>query len=293
MIAKKIYYCWFGKGHKSHFEKACIDSWYKKCSGYEIIEINEDNFDININDYCRQAYEHGNYSFVADVARMEILKNNSGFYLDTDIMLLKSLDELRKYKAIVPLNGKGFYNNAPLGCDTFVALYEEAYDKLEEGKCLNSLLNKCCYDRYDLLGRDLEIYDDIAFLGNEYFVTPGYHKTNKTIGIHYCLGFWLDKWQGGYDKTATFKAFVVYQNGVRDLKTEDKYYKNNPRIGNLYTRNTPMTHDIVFYGNYFYNPRVARVYNDRFCFERFGNYVPEDLESFQVEDVVIQCMKLE
>ena len=91
MIEKRIFYCWFGRGEKSELEKECIKSWEEKCPDYEIIEINEDNFDININEYCRQAYENKNYSFVSDVVRMEILKNNSGVYLDTDIRLLKSL----------------------------------------------------------------------------------------------------------------------------------------------------------------------------------------------------------
>ena len=60
MIPKRIYYCWFGRGKCSDFEEQCIASWYEMCPDYEIIEINEDNFDVDINDYCRQAYENKN-----------------------------------------------------------------------------------------------------------------------------------------------------------------------------------------------------------------------------------------
>lgn len=289
MIEKRIFYCWFGKNKKSSFEEYCINSWKEKCPDYEIIEINEKNFNVNINKYCSQAYENGNYSFVSDVARMEILKKQSGFYLDTDILLLKSLDELRKYKAIVPLNGKGFYNSAPLGCEEFPKIYDETYRNLKIGYCINTLLNKYCYENYDLLGRELEIHDNIAFLGNEYFLTPGYKVTDKTIGIHFCLGSWLDKWQGGYDKTTTLKAFEIIQNGVRDEKTEDKYYKNEKRIGQLKTEGCPMTKDLIFYGNYFYNPRVMIVKGNGFVFERY-NKPNCNYEKIKIEDVTVMCI---
>lgn len=285
MIAKKIYYCWFGKGKRSAFEEECIKSWKKKCPDYEIIEINEDNFNIDINEFCQKAYENKNYAFVADVARMEVLKNNSGFYLDTDIKLLKSLDELRQYDAIIPLNGKGFYNCAPMGCDKFVDVYKDAYNELKEGKCLNTLLNEKCYEHYDLLGRELEIYDNIAFLGNDYFITNGYKTNDKTIGIHYCLGSWLNTWQGGYDKKSTFKAFEIYQDGIRDTKTENKYYGDNERIGILNTYNCPMSGNLVFYGNYFYNNKVVKVEGDGFIFQKFTDKQPKN--KYEVEDVII------
>lgn len=286
MIDKKIFYCWFGNNKKSPFEEFCINSWREQCPDYEIIEINENNFDININNFCKQAYENNNYAFVADVARMETLKKYSGFYLDTDILLLKSLDTLRKYKAIIPLNGKGFYNCAPIGCSEFINIYDRAYKQLKIGYCLNTLLNKCCYEEFELYGKELEVHDNIAFLGNEYFITPGYERTDKTIGIHYCLGTWLDKWQGGYDKDYTLKAFKVIQNNFHDAKTENKYYKNNKRIGTLTTYGRPMSRDLVFYGNYFYNPKVIRVTGKGFCFERYNKPNCEYRE-IQVEDVII------
>ena len=200
---------------------------------------------------------------------------------------MKSLDELRQYDAIVPLNGKGFYNTAPMGCSKFVDIYQITYDELEIGKCANTLLNEVCYRKYDLHGLDLEIYDNIAFLGNDYFITNGYKANDKTIGIHYCLGSWLDKWQGGYDKKKTFKAFELYQDGVRDLKAENKYYGDNERIGTLKTTGYPMNSNLVFYGNYFYNENVARVIGDGFIFERFTD--KPITKAFIVEDVVIQC----
>lgn len=94
MIPKTIHYCWFGgKAKGSLFEK-CIRSWKKYCPDYEIIEWNEDNFDINYTSYTREAYAAGKWAFVSDVARLWIVFNNGGIYLDCDVELKRPLDEL-------------------------------------------------------------------------------------------------------------------------------------------------------------------------------------------------------
>lgn len=63
MIPKKIHYCWFGHGEKSKLAKKCIASWKRYCPDYEIIEWNEDNFDINIHSYTKYCYENKNGHF--------------------------------------------------------------------------------------------------------------------------------------------------------------------------------------------------------------------------------------
>ena len=54
MIPKKIHYCWFGKKEKSKMAQKCIASWKKYCSDYELIEWNEDNFNIFMNPYTKK-----------------------------------------------------------------------------------------------------------------------------------------------------------------------------------------------------------------------------------------------
>lgn len=57
MIPKKIHYCWFGHGEKSKLAKKCIASWKKYCPDYEIIEWNEENFNVNQNPYTEMCYK--------------------------------------------------------------------------------------------------------------------------------------------------------------------------------------------------------------------------------------------
>jgi hypothetical protein len=100
VIPKIIHYCWFGKNELPLSAKKCIDSWKKYCPDYTIIEHNENNYDVSKNLYMKEAYEAKKWAFVSDVARLDILYQTGGIYLDTDVELLKPLDEF--------LNNKGF-----------------------------------------------------------------------------------------------------------------------------------------------------------------------------------------
>lgn len=94
MIPKIIHYCWFGGKTLPHEVKKCINSWQRICPDYEIVRWDESNFDINSNEYCKEAYDAKKWAFVSDYARLKIVYENGGIYLDTDVELLKSLDNI-------------------------------------------------------------------------------------------------------------------------------------------------------------------------------------------------------
>lgn len=295
MIPKKIFYCWFGHNSKTDMQKECIKSWYDKCPDYEIVELNENNFDVHINEYCSEAYKHGNYAFVSDIARLEALKQHNGFYLDTDIRLLKSLDSLRQYDTIIASTGKGYYNNAPMACANFNnSIWKDVYDNLTLGDCSVRLVNELIHNKYDALGLDFQEFNGTVLLGVDYFITHDYSVSDRTIGIHYCLGSWLSQWTGGYNPANTFLGFEVYQDNIRDLSCEKRYFNNCDKIGRLYTYESPMQSTYKFYGNYFYNKRVQRIYRDtgnRFMIERFNT--KPIVDTYKTEGLVIECSKLD
>lgn len=99
MIPKIIHYCWFGRGEKPKLAKKCIASWKKYCPDYEIKEWNEDNFDISLYPYAKEAYERRRLAFVADVARLYALYQEGGIYMDTDVEVLKPLDNFLAHPA--------------------------------------------------------------------------------------------------------------------------------------------------------------------------------------------------
>ena len=97
MIPKKIHYMWFGSKDLPENLQRCVDSWKKYCPDYEIIRWDESNYDISKCDYMRQAYEVKKWGFVPDYARLDIVNTYGGIYLDTDVELIRPLDEFLKF----------------------------------------------------------------------------------------------------------------------------------------------------------------------------------------------------
>ena len=89
-IPKIIHYCWFGDGPISPESRKCMESWKKYCPDYKIMAWNEQNFDISANRYARQAYAAKKYAFVSDYARLAVLYEYGGIYLDTDVETLRN-----------------------------------------------------------------------------------------------------------------------------------------------------------------------------------------------------------
>lgn len=94
MIPKTIHYCWFGHNPLPEKARRCIDSWRRYMPDYEILEWNEDNFDVNSIPYTAEAYAAGKYAFVSDYARFRILYEHGGLYFDTDVEVIRSFDDI-------------------------------------------------------------------------------------------------------------------------------------------------------------------------------------------------------
>lgn len=110
LIPPIIHYCWFGHGELPDLYKKCIESWRKFCPDYEIKEWNESNCDINETVFTKQAYEVKKYGFVPDYFRLKIIYEYGGIYLDTDVELLRNIDDLRYNKAYCGLEFPGELN---------------------------------------------------------------------------------------------------------------------------------------------------------------------------------------
>lgn len=147
MIPKKIHYCWFGRNPLPESALKCIASWRKYLPDYEIIEWNEDNFDVNAIPYTAQAYEAKKYAFVSDYARFKILYEHGGLYFDTDVEVIKPMDDII---AVGPF--MGFEINP---CK------ERPYGAVAPGLCLGAK------NRMDLYVSILEYYSQLNFINND------------------------------------------------------------------------------------------------------------------------------
>ena len=105
LIPKKIHYCWFGGKPIPDQSRKWMESWRKFCPDYEIIEWNENNYDVTKHSYMKEAYENKKWALVSDYARLDIIYNYGGIYLDTDVEIIQNIDDLLYQKGFA-----GFQN---------------------------------------------------------------------------------------------------------------------------------------------------------------------------------------
>ncbi|EJT6142693.1 glycosyl transferase [Clostridium perfringens] len=208
MIPKKIHYCWFGRGEKPKKALMCIESWKKYCPDYEIIEWNEDNFDVNSNQYVKEAYNSKKYAFVTDYVRLYAMYNYGGIYMDTDVEVVRPLDEFLVHDAF---SGFELPDCVPTGIMASVKqfkLFEEFLDYYNDKKFINedgSLDTKTnvqtiteIVNKYGLIkDGSFQIIQGFTLYPSEYFcpfdnATGKLNKTKNTATIHWFSKSWVD-----------------------------------------------------------------------------------------------------
>lgn len=214
MIPKVIHYCWFGRNPLPPFALKCIESWKKFLPDYEIIEWNEDNFNVNMIPYTKEAYEAKKYAFVSDYARFWILYHYGGIYFDTDVEVICKMDDIISCGSFMGREAGSFNNNesesvAPglgLGAIPGLVFYKKILEKYSTLKfVINGILNQTTVVKYtsDLLNEyqikhiavGVDLVEGIYIYSSEYFCPLDYHtgKTNITTNtrtIHHYSATW-------------------------------------------------------------------------------------------------------
>lgn len=206
-IPKTIHYCWFGRGEKPKLAKKCIKSWKKFLPDYEIIEWNEDNFDINSNLYVKQAYESKKYAFVSDYVRLYALYNYGGIYMDTDVEVLQSLDKFLKYEAFIGFESEELCGTGIIGSkkeNKMIREFLEPYKSLrfinDDGsfnQTTNVYMMTDIFMKYGVnLNNTQQNINDMEIFPKTYFCPLNYGDaqtdfSKDTYTIHHFAGSWL------------------------------------------------------------------------------------------------------
>ena len=207
MIPKVIHYCWFGGNPLPELAQKCIESWKKFCPDYEIKQWDETNFDVNCCDYVREAYEAKKWAFVSDYARLKVLYEYGGIYMDTDVEVIKSLDSILQFEAV---SGFESARRVPTGliaseqkhmmiCE-FLKDYENIHFIREDGSfdlTTNvSRITQCLFE-YGLRQNDtFQTLNGFTLLPTDYLcpkncITKKMSITDNTLTIHHFDGSWL------------------------------------------------------------------------------------------------------
>lgn len=211
LIPKIIHYCWFGKNPMPDKNKEWMKSWKKFCPDYEIIEWNENNYDISKNQYMLQAYKQKKWGFVPDYARLDIIYKYGGIYLDTDVELIRNIDDLLYQKGFAGFESNQFvalglgFGAAP--GNAMIKGMMESYDNcyfLDYNGKLNLTPSPVIQTNY-LVKKGLKLNGEYQVLNNELTIYPekmlsGKSVTSKriklapyTCAIHHYDGSWLDE----------------------------------------------------------------------------------------------------
>lgn len=208
MIPKTIHYCWFGGSPMPELSQKCIESWKKYCPDYEIKCWDETSIDLSSVDYMREAYEEKAWGFVSDVARLQILYDNGGIYLDTDVEMIKSFDELLCNAAFAGLEDDkyvalGLGVGAEKGNPVVKAMLDDYLDrhfKLPDGTFDRTPCPKIQTDLLTKLGFNsnsgIQCINGMTIYPSEYFCPKSFKTgkvniTDNTYSIHHYDGSWL------------------------------------------------------------------------------------------------------
>lgn len=247
MIPKKIHYIWLGGNPLPKIAEKCIESWKKYCPDYEIVRWDESNVDVDFCKYCRQAYDSKKFAFASDALRFDILAKHGGIYLDIDVELLKSLDELLNNRLISGFENEEYINPGVLlgaepNNEVILELVEEYKSKnFETTPGMKNQVTVCTIfsnkikDLGLVLNNTTQEKDGVKMYSTEYFCPKSMsngkiYRTENTYSIHHYASTWVPKRVVFINKCKQLIKRIIGKKMVDKLK--QKREKNNEKSAN-------------------------------------------------------------
>ena len=212
-IPKVIHYIWFGNNDLPEEAVACIESWKKFCPDYEIKRWGESNFDLSSNNYVKQAYEAKKWAFVSDYARLWILVNEGGIYMDTDVEVLKSLDPFLTNRAFSGFESDSSVPTGIMACEKGFPLFRKLLNDYDVRSFIKSdgsydlttnvvVITKACKALGLKLDNTMQTVDGFTLYPSDWFCPKSHesgdiHLTENSVTIHHFNGSWIDEVERG------------------------------------------------------------------------------------------------
>ena len=236
MIPKIIHYCWVGNCPKPKSVLYCIESWRKFCPDYRIIEWNESNYDFSKNKYMRQAYEAKKWGFVPDYARLDIVYQYGGIYLDTDVEVFKSFDDVLDNESFWGFEQKNYVATSTIGSckhNSLIKMFLDAYNGrqfLKDDGTYDDLTNVAIITEI-LEGIGLKVngkYQKIDGYGTFYpqtyfspydYINCRYFISENTYAMHHFHKSWLSPKLRLKSKIKKIVASLIGGDNIYKLRT--------------------------------------------------------------------------
>lgn len=131
MIPKIIHYCWLSDDEYPESIKKCLDSWKKLLPDYEIRLWDRNRFDINSTLWTKQAFWKKKYAFAADYIRLYALYTEGGIYLDSDVLVYKSFNDLLHLPYFIGEDYVHCFEPAIIGCEPGLPWIKKVLDRYD------------------------------------------------------------------------------------------------------------------------------------------------------------------
>jgi hypothetical protein len=210
MIPKVIHYCWLSDDPYPESILMCINSWKKHLPEYELYLWDLSNAPKV--PWVIEAYEQKKYAFAADYIRFYALYNYGGIYLDSDVEILKSFNDILDNKSFIGYEIGGDFEAAVIGAEKECEWVKKCLEAFDEKHFVSSngrlnmtpvplLINTILNSNYDLSKSNIDVYYENSELAifPYYIFSPKNIFTKKidikkeTICIHHFEGKWVKK----------------------------------------------------------------------------------------------------
>lgn len=245
MIPKVIHYIWVGGKPLTPLAEKCIASWKKYCPDYEIKRWDETNFDINQNKYCKEAYENKKWAFVSDYIRLKVLYEEGGIYMDTDVEVIKPLDNLLNLSAFSGFEDDTMIPTGIIASEKRNKWTEQLLKDYDNKNFVNEdgsfdlttnvvLITENTKKQYPeiQLNNTLQQFENVSFYPKDYFCPKSHtdgkiRKTQNTYTIHHFAGSWIKKSVKFKAKVKQFIKRILGEKFVNKLKHKKQRNVNN------------------------------------------------------------------
>lgn len=207
MIPKILHACWFGGKPLPNDVISNLETWKRYNPDYEIKIWNEKNFNISENSYAKEAYERKKFAFVTDYVRLRVLYEYGGIYMDTDVEVLKSFDNLLPLPAFSGFEGPNRIPTGTMGAEKhnkwiklLLDYYDDKHFVLEDGNLdlttnVKTITDITVANYPIILNNTKQSFDDFVMFPFDYLcakdlVDGVVRKTKNTYTVHHFAGSW-------------------------------------------------------------------------------------------------------
>ncbi len=241
-IPKTFHYCWFGKKPLPKLAQTCLNSWQRIHPDFELKRWDESNSDLS-HPFAEAAYKAKKWAFVADFVRFQVLANQGGIYMDTDMLLLKPISEPLKNRAFLGFEDDKYVSAGIMGAvpghPVFIELknyYQNQEFNTATPLLINSVLNKIFVLNGLQVFNTRQTVADVEMYPSPFFYAFSFSEAQKgssykeylapeSLAVHLWDHSWGDEFSE-FRKGNTFKGLKkVLVKVIKNPNQPRGYYK--------------------------------------------------------------------